>query len=411
VVDGKVPAQIAKMPSIRDWHSKLVSRESDWFAWGVVTFQVFTGIHPYKGGLNGYKPVDLERRMKANASVFTPGVRLNRAVRDFSCVPGPLLDWYAATFQEGERALPPSPHQKGLPSKAAQTLRAVTTTTGLLVHEKILDGSDKAIRAFFCGIVLLESGKLVELGSRRVIGIAKSRDCEVVNAGGYWLKAEKGQEWEFTSINRTTLREEKLSFDVRARGLVRYENRLFLVTDRGLSELSLKTLGRPILAVGETWGVMTNSTSWFDGLGVQDAMGSAFLIVPFGDGSVGQIRVKELDKLRPVAAKAGNRFVALTCVDEDGNYRKLELSFTRDYKTHILWQQGTQTLDLNMAILPKGVVATVVDDGELVVFVPKSGVVNKVRDKDITTDITLFNWEDKVVYIKDGEIWSVRMKS
>jgi len=53
------------MPSIRDWHAKQFDQNTDWFAWGIVTFQIYTGIHPYKGKLVGFKPSEMEKRMKA----------------------------------------------------------------------------------------------------------------------------------------------------------------------------------------------------------------------------------------------------------------------------------------------------------------------------------------------------------
>ena len=63
-----------------------------------------------------------------------------------------------------------------------------------------------------------------------------------------------------------------------------------------------------------------------------------------------------------------------------------------------------------MSLLPRGVVATVVQDGTLVIFVPTSGTVNQVPDRDITTDMRLGNWGDRVVFIRDGQLWQVSSK-
>ena len=413
VIGGRIPSHVAIMPSIRDWHGGPVSETSDWFAWGVVTFQIYSGIHPYKGTLDGYKPSEMERRMKENLSVFARGVRLNRAVRDFSCIPPKLLRWYEGTFQHGQRVEPPSPFDTVVTaSKVAQVLRAVTTATGLLVYEKLFTANDKdpAVRVFPCGVALLMSGRLIDLATKREIGRATSRECEVVKVNGYWLKADKiGSGFNFTCINGTSLNEESLELNALGSRLIRYENRLFLITDQGLTELHLRILGRPILSAGQTWGVMINSTRWFDGVGIQDAMGATFVIAPFSDASVAQVRVRELDGLTSVTAKAGNRFVSVIAVDASGQYVKVELTFDRDYRTYSVWRGGAQIPDLNMALLPKGVGATIVDDGELVIFVPTNGTVNKLSDKDIATDMVLGNWGDKVVVIWNGDVWSIRM--
>jgi len=104
---GRYPGT-ALMPSIKDWQASGFSENTDWFAWGVVTFQLFTGIHPYKGTHPKYGRGALEARMRANASIFDPSVRLNAAVRDPSAIPAGLLAWYRAVFRDGVRCPPPT---------------------------------------------------------------------------------------------------------------------------------------------------------------------------------------------------------------------------------------------------------------------------------------------------------------
>ncbi len=69
----KWPARVI-MPSIRDWHTHGFNEESDWFSYAIVTFQVFSGIHPYRGRHDGYSNNEIERRMKDNVSVFNKDV-------------------------------------------------------------------------------------------------------------------------------------------------------------------------------------------------------------------------------------------------------------------------------------------------------------------------------------------------
>jgi len=413
VVDGNVPSSVPKMLSIRDWMSPLVSRESDWFAWGVVTFQVFTGIHPYKGTLKGYGLSELERRMRDNVSVFTPGVRLNAAVRDFGCINGPLLGWYEATFQNKERSVPPSPFETGATTaKVAKVARVVVTGQGNLVYDRLLSiPGNPVVRVFSCGVALCDDGSLYALADARKIGIVRSRKCEVVRRANGWLVAD----WEdgmlsFSYINGSGLHTEKLSFTVQSKKVLVSGERLFVVTEYGLTEVSFQMFTKPILSAGQTWGAQTNSTRWFDGVGVQDSMGAKFIIMPFGERACVQVRVRELDGLTPIAAKASDRFAVIVAVDKTGGYQKLELTFNREHTTYAIWQGGSDTPDLNMALLTKGVAAGIVTDGELCVYVPTSGALNKVADKDIATDMLLGNWENKVVYIRDGNVWSVAMR-
>jgi len=408
---GKWPAKVI-MPSIRDWHSNNFNQSTDWFAWGIVTFQVYTGIHPYKGRLNGYKPNDIEKRMKNNASVFSSNIRLNSAVRDFSNIPGPLLDWYVATFQKGQRSIPPSPLKTGIATaELGRVMRAVVTATGTLIFNKLLDSmTDPIIGIFHCGITVSESGKLFNLANQRQISIAKSHKCEIVKVQNGWLKADfVDQQIKFSYINEVSLEEIDMSLNLKSQQLVRYQNRMFMITERGLTEIILKVLGKPILSVGQTWGVMVNSTQWFDGVGIQDALGAMYIVAPFGDNSCAQIRVKELDGLKPITAKAGNRFITVVALDKSGAYQKIELTMDRSYASYKIWQGIVDIPELNIAILPKGVCSMVINDGELDIFVPTSGTLNKVQDKNISTKMMLANWDDKVVYINNNNVWQVKM--
>jgi hypothetical protein len=410
---GRWPAKVI-MPSIRDWNSKTFDERSDWFAWAIVTFQIYTGIHPYKGTLDGFDRGNLEGRMKSNASVFTPGVRLNRAVRDFSHIPSPLLNWYEATFQNGERNQPPSPFDTGVTApRAAQVMRMVTTSkTGMLVFEKIVSrASDPLVNVFHCGIALCASGSLIDCSTKRQIGTVRSRACEVIRTDTGWLIAD----WDaghavFSSVEEGSLKTEKLMLTIQGQRFVRYENRLFLVTEKGLTEIKVHMFGKAVASVGNTWGVMTTSTKWFDGMGVQDAMGAKFVVVPFGENSAVQQRIRELDGLQVVAGKAGNRFVSMIALDRTGTYRTIEILFNQEYTSYKISESKADSPEMNVAILPKGVCATILQDGQLVIFVPTNGQTHLIDDGQIATDMLLSNWGDRVVYVHKGDLWSLKMK-
>ena len=406
---GKFPAS-AIMPSIRDWNCKVFDESTDWFAFAVVTFQIYTGIHPYKGTLSGFSRGDMVGRMRANASVFAPGIKLNAAVRDFATIPGPLRDWYEATFQHGKREIPPSPTDKSVTAApAARVMRAVVSDSGVLVFEKLFGKPlDPVTRTFHCGIALTASGSLIDLDKKREIGRA-GKHCEVVRVELGWLVAD-GQ--SLTQVGENDLRPIPLNLRVEGRALISSGNRLFSVTERGLVEINVQLFGsRPIAAVGQTWGIMINSTRWFSGFGMLDAMGAMFAIVPFGNDGVAQVRLKELDGMKVVSGKSGYRFVSMIAIDKQGFYHKFELTFDKDYGLPPkIWQGSTDSAELNLAILPKGVCATIVKDEELDIFVPTSGAMKRVEDKQIATDMALANWKDTVVFVQNGDVWSLKLR-
>jgi len=413
VVGGKIPAQVAKMPSIRDWHNPAVSVASDWFAWGVVSFQLLTGVHPYKGALAGYNPAEFLERMKANKSVFSPGVRLNRAVRDFSCIPTELLCWYEATFQNGERTVPPSPLKTGttVPG-AARTLRVVTTPTGSLVFEKLYAVTGRhVLRVWPSGIALLADGSLVELDMKKTIGNVTSKEVEVIRVDGGWLIATfADNRLYFTFISLATGKSEVLHSQLSGLGIFRSANRLFVRTEAGITEVGVMQFSKPILASLQTWGTLSGSTEWFDGVGVQDALGAKFLVIPFAQKSCAIQRAPELDAVRVIMAKSGPRFVVLTTLNRSGEYERLEFVFDCDYQGYTLSRHNVDGPELNLVILQKGVAASIVKDGELAIVVPTTGNTTIVSDKHVATDMLLGSIDDRVVYVLNGALWSLRMK-
>jgi serine/threonine protein kinase len=64
----------AIMDSIRDRHAKNFTELTDWFSFGVISFQMFIGIHPYKG--KHPKVKDMDDRMMKNISIFNGDVRI-----------------------------------------------------------------------------------------------------------------------------------------------------------------------------------------------------------------------------------------------------------------------------------------------------------------------------------------------
>ena len=77
----------AIMPSIRDWTTKEFTVLSDWFSFGIIAFQLFIGIHPFKGKHRGYKKNDFKKRIIDCVSVFNGSVSLPPTTRDFSLIP------------------------------------------------------------------------------------------------------------------------------------------------------------------------------------------------------------------------------------------------------------------------------------------------------------------------------------
>jgi hypothetical protein len=118
------------MESVRDRHAKrdgkgnmIFNAGTDWFAFAITSFQMFMGIHPFKGKHPKYD--DIDARMENNVSVLDPAVMFPRgACQPFTSIPTEYMDWYKAVF--GGKRIPPPGHVTAAVVVAVQ----VTHVTG-----------------------------------------------------------------------------------------------------------------------------------------------------------------------------------------------------------------------------------------------------------------------------------------
>lgn len=100
------------------------SVESDWFAAAVILFQLWIGIHPYKGGHPQYAANAWRARMRDGQSALAKGVSLPPACRELDTLPTDLRQWFDQVFTHAQRVPPP-----GLQTLAPSVVVARKTVT------------------------------------------------------------------------------------------------------------------------------------------------------------------------------------------------------------------------------------------------------------------------------------------
>ncbi|MFZ2619966.1 MAG: hypothetical protein WAX89_03745 [Alphaproteobacteria bacterium] len=404
------------MPSIVDNHTTGYSDKTDWFAWGIVSFLLLTGIHPYKGRLQGYHPMTgWQQRMKDNASVFAKGAVATGA-RPMDAIPAKLMDWYRATFQEGERSQPPSPLDKSVKAaKAALITRMLVQATGGLVYEKLFEqAGNTALRIWPNGTALLANGNIIRIADGRVLHTARSLDCAVVTQpDNSILVAELiGQQPTFTLLQPTGIATKVVS-QLQGEAWFATPTQLFIRQADKLTEVQLTVLGSLAYATaGISIDVLPYATKWFDGAALMDVFGKHHLLLPTGQQGLAQMAVPELDGKRVLNGFARQRLTIFTVLTKQGDYRRIELVFDKTFTRYTVVDEVVATPNLNLTMLENGTVVQMPEDGKIIASLPfaKGSSATEVEDKYLHSGMHLYNMGNKVAYVESGAIWRMQIK-
>lgn len=437
----------AIMPSIRDLHSADFTPLTDWFSWAVVSFQVLAGIHPYKGVHPDFKRGDLQARMLANASVFDPRVSVNAGVRDYTTLPGALLDWYRDVFQHGLRSAPPGVHAARVVAPAPK--RATRTPTSQTVsHDVLVQLEGDVVEVLSCGVALWRgpggAGILYayDLQRKKNLPSLTPPQLEALHHGLAALMRCAGGLF-YASLNNTsgnpqrsgisghlvpaerdpmplTATKDAKLLPSLAQRLVTFGNRLFAVnanSDRGLTEIAVDRMGaHTVLSVRASWPFLAQAATVFATMAVFDALGMPFLVLPVGD-SVRVDKASGLASYRLVDAfmVSPDYVLALAYGRKDGQTYRLTLCRSGAQQGfEITATEPTDEMTLNVAVNEQGIGVEVLANCELAVFSAKqagSGNSKLVRNTGLTPEHRVFALPAGLHYSYGQEVVRIAMRA
>ena len=317
----------AIMPSVRDWTITPPhwTEGSDWYAFACVSFQMFTGIHPFKGKHPSIK--GLEERMKAGISVFDPKVKVPRATYDFAVIPQAYRDWYEAVFLHGRRDAPPGDFN--VVAIIVPTVKAVTGTDLIEVIE-LGQYSGNVTRYWTTGTkrVVLADTMWVD---RRQVGKAPPKPSGLGFSRGYvpvLVDSSTDVPTLHNLQDQTTI-----PFSLKADEVSSYDGRIYMRAGGNLLEIKLTDAGNKVIASTQAVAnVLPNASHLYPGVLLQDMLGSTFASLLIRSGASQQVRIKELDEYRVLDAKYDSG-VLMAVGEKKGQFDRLVFRFDETFTT------------------------------------------------------------------------------
>lgn len=400
----------AIMPSIRDWTTDTFSEMTDWFSFAVVTFQLFVGIHPFKGKHKSFKKNDFMNRVRKCVSVFNGSVGLPPTVRDFNLIPSAYKDWYYNLFENGARTPPPL-----LPGEIGkmQVVVKLVQSTGAFEITSIQEFDEE---------ILFHNPDLQ---------FTKTTDKIVLGKTDY--KVSKGVELIITPL-------EKIPIIVKIEnGLIEYKslkngmnvegaqlacsdmmivnNTLYLKNREKLIEMSFRVSGNNILpAVKTVWTVEPLSSQIFGNVIYQSVLGKAYLCIPVPHhDKKSQFQIKpipELDNYRIIDARYQNH-VCIVTGHMGAEYHRIIIIFDLKFSSYrVRVVKDVDYAPLNFTVLDNGVCIMITEDNVIEIFLNRIDKPNvkRIEDPDIDSSMRLFNHGTTLKFFKDKTIYRMKMK-
>ena len=338
---------------------------SDWFSWAVLSFCLYTNIHPYRGGHPNYRPKDKQKQMDDGISVFHQGVRLPPSINDFKVIPARHLDYFKRVFFKGERDIPPLP-DSSIPILVPTQIVTINGTDKIDVIEIAAYAGDITSVYQFMGIYYVTTKTNIYAGTKE-IGTYKARKALLctANDGTLVMATQNGEKVTFNLMTSSDPVGTIKSIDMFARnGLI------YTIASGKLVENSFTAFGNKIIhRINEIENVSVTSAKMYDGCVIQDLLGKKFLTLPYKQGASFSKHIPHLDAYRIVAAKA-DKNVVVVLAEQKGIYNRFIIVFNR--KTYADYQiRETKDViydEINFAVLDNGLCALLASPTELELF-------------------------------------------
>jgi len=405
----------ALMESVRD---RLVKNNqfttgSDWFSYAVVVFQLYIGIHPYKGMHPNYGPNEWQKRMDDGVSVLESGVMLPKSCRPFSVIPKPHFDWFKRVFLKNERLAPPLPDGEiQVVSTEIQIVLGTETFTAVRMGKY----KETIIR------VLTIGGENYSIGQKNIyistLGQSSAREIEnygqveIIMGGdsGETLSAlRKGKDITICKV-RKKIGDDGFVANVEADHMMSRGGRLYTVVGNAIHEHAFIQGKNKILHSLKLVGnCFPNSVHVYDGVIYQDALGEPIFFIPYDEGKAFFDIIKEVADYRIIEAKSEDN-VLVIIGEKSGKYNRFVIVFDSKYKKYtIRITEDISYQGINFTKIPGKVGILLSKDDEVEIFMDNSAV-KTVSNPPFDAGMKLFNSREKVFFINGSEVYQVEMK-
>jgi len=387
---------------------------SDWFSFGVVTFQMFMGIHPYKGTFKG-TPIlkDVDERMNAGVSVFNKDVSLPKVCPSFGVIPKGYLDWYERVFERGER-IPP-------PLKLDQIVIFVSptpvnlTSSGRLVMDEINSYGDEILGVWdSLGSTVVKTSKEYYVSDKKTPVDLTYKEFVFFNTRNEALRLQvhppTGNRIDAHSILDLARRPPvEMYLTLNIDQVMTTDGRLYAKCGALIVEIAAKD----ICSMTQSISVLPNATKLYEGVAIQDLLGTPNVTIFPKSGTTYQFNVAELIGSRIISAKFDCGVLMVIGASKKGKFSRFVFRFAKDYSGYDVRVVNDVDASLpNFVTTDTGVCICLTHEEKLEVFSSKMGSpqIQTIEDQNLSGDMILVKLSGRVGFYRGNKLYRLQMK-
>ncbi len=399
----------AIMDSIRDpfcdyAHGK-ANEGSDWYSFGVLSFQLFCGIHPFKGK----HPIHdgMTARMAAQIPVLDASVKLPKAVYPFTVIPSGYLDWYNAIFRDGKR-LPPPVDLTGAAIIVTPVVRQSVKGSAKLELVPIWTMNEDVKFCTGDNIIVCTDG--VYEANRRLSGSLKGFIGAVRTPRTHQpvLITLVGHQVQFHCNGVTQ------TFALNVDAATIQDGRAYFKVGESIHELAVFESGNNLVfASNSVSQCMAYATQMFDGVAIQNLLGTFHAVIFPAHGTCYNIGLPSLKGRKPLAGKMVRNVLVVDCA-YTGKYERHVFRFNSEWDSFDTWVIPLNGPSVpNFTVLESGVAALISEDDNLELFSAKKGApmtAKVIADPMLGQDMQLTKVNGKVAVWRGNVVYQMSTK-
>lgn len=425
----------AIMASIRDWQAGTnFSHLTDWFSFAVISFYMFTGIHPYKHRHPKFPNIktSMVDQMTAGVSIFDKEAAYPQAAVYFpfeSVIPGgkdgAFMQWYRAVFIENKRLPAPADFQAAIQfvakvkeivgsnnfdiAELRQYMAQITgyverggrevvvTTDGLYVDNQPRPKINSRFRVGFTPLGNVPVA-LVQDGERAQVLDLDTGDYLPTNSGPFSVGANDIMSCE----GRLYAHYEGHVYEI-----------IFVEPSKGTGAFSSSTgTGTCPLSIAVA-NVLPKATQMFQGVVFQDVFGAPMVSVFPASKQHRQLKMDELAGVKLIDAKYENNVLMAVVMDKEGNYSRYVFRFAKDWQSYDVRKiENITPTGINFTVLEHGIVVCMTEEEKIEIFSNQkdSAGIKSISDPAIKANMRLCHRGKQVRFAHGDKLYSIAVR-